>query len=184
MRSPKRLGGGEPTATDGRSWIGQSSTSRCNSDRGGRIVVSWLVRSASPSPFSLSGRLLRQKGREAVGHGHRNREVPGCWTMRSGCSFRAPADVDDLRHRRGHGGRYHRIVAGDGGHTLAQSASFATYGNAEKSARMVRDGAAWGLLEGPVSPDSLVDVNARRDASDAERWLHEGGSFSRGAMPT
>jgi hypothetical protein len=54
------------------------SRSGDNSDCQGRNMVSWLVRSVSPSLFSLPGRRIRQKSRKAVGHGHRNKEPPRC----------------------------------------------------------------------------------------------------------
>jgi uncharacterized protein YegP (UPF0339 family) len=84
------------------------------------------------------------------------------------------------------GGAYHwRIVAGDGA-TLAQSGSFASYDRAEQAARRVRDGAASARLNRRGREPGAVDLAARRgrprDDLDAERWLDEGGSFSREAV--
>jgi uncharacterized protein YegP (UPF0339 family) len=84
------------------------------------------------------------------------------------------------------GGDYHwTIVAGDGS-TLARSGSFASYDDAEKAAKHARDGAALALFERGGTGALPVDLIARRDAmsdaSDAERWLDEGGSFSSEAV--
>ena len=84
-------------------------------------------------------------------------------------------------------GRAYRwtIVAGDGA-TLAWSGRFASYDAAEKAANVVRDGAASARFERRAGKASPVDLGARRsaksDASDAERWLDEGGSFSSDAV--
>ncbi len=84
------------------------------------------------------------------------------------------------------GGEYHwTIVAGDGT-TLARSGGFASYDDAEEAARNLRDGAASGRFERRAAGASPADHSerrvARRDASDAERWLDEGGSFSSEAV--
>jgi uncharacterized protein YegP (UPF0339 family) len=84
------------------------------------------------------------------------------------------------------GGAYHwSIVAGDGA-TLARSAGFASYKDAERAASRVRDGVASAPLKQLAASARPVDLTARRaatsDAADAERWLDEGGSFSSGAV--
>ena len=84
------------------------------------------------------------------------------------------------------GGDYHwTIVAGDGA-TLARSGSFASYGDAERAAQRVREGAASALFELRAVSARRVDLSARRNATggdpDAERWLDEGGSFSSEAV--
>jgi uncharacterized protein YegP (UPF0339 family) len=76
------------------------------------------------------------------------------------------------------GGDYHwTIVAGDGA-TLARSGGFVSYADAEKAARQVRDGAASARSERQAGGTGPVNLTARRDTSDAERWLDEGGSFN------
>ena len=84
------------------------------------------------------------------------------------------------------GGDYHwSIVAGDGA-ALVWSGGFASYGDAERSARQVRDGAASARLEhraGSPPPDDLAAPRAATtDDAGAERWLDEGGSFSSEAV--
>ena len=84
------------------------------------------------------------------------------------------------------GGAYHwRIVAGDGA-TLAQSGSFASYDDAEQAAQRVRDGAASARFNRRGRELGAVDLATRRDRPrddlDAERWLDEGGSFTRKAV--
>lgn len=84
------------------------------------------------------------------------------------------------------GGAYHwRIVAGDGA-TLAQSGSFASYQDAEQAAQRVRDGAASARFNHRSRELDAVDLATRRDRPrgelNAERWLDEGGSFSREAV--
>jgi uncharacterized protein YegP (UPF0339 family) len=81
------------------------------------------------------------------------------------------------------GGCYHwRLRAGDGA-ILAQSGGFASYDDAEQAAQLVRGGAVSALFAFRAHVSLPVDLSARRDASsensDAERWLDEGGSFSR-----
>lgn len=80
---------------------------------------------------------------------------------------------------------YWTIVAGDGT-TLVRSDAFASYDDAERAAQHVRDGAASAPFEDRAVGAGLVDLVTRRDAttdgSDAERWLHEGGSFSSEAV--
>lgn len=77
------------------------------------------------------------------------------------------------------------IVAGDGA-TLAQSASFASYRDAEQAARRVRDGAASARFDHRATRARPANGIALRDPpnddSDAERWLDEGGSFSSKAV--
>jgi uncharacterized protein YegP (UPF0339 family) len=81
------------------------------------------------------------------------------------------------------GGAYHwRIVAGDGA-TLAQSGSLASYDAAEQAARRVRDGAASPRFNRRGCQLGAVDLATRRhrprDDLNAERWVDEGGSFTR-----
>jgi uncharacterized protein YegP (UPF0339 family) len=80
------------------------------------------------------------------------------------------------------GGRYHWKIVDGAGESLVQSASFASYAEAERAARVVRDNAGSARLERRAPDDPPVDLTARRDAaseddSDAERWLDEGGSY-------
>jgi uncharacterized protein YegP (UPF0339 family) len=86
------------------------------------------------------------------------------------------------------GGEYHwTIIAGDGA-TLARSVGFGSFDDAELGAQQICDGAASarydrrGVVTSPV--DLVARRDAARDASDAERWLDEGGSFSSGAVAT
>jgi uncharacterized protein YegP (UPF0339 family) len=101
-------------------------------------------------------------------------------------------------------GGYLWAIIAHGGETLARSASFGSYEEAQQAARTVYDGASSARFEdrssdtGPVDlparrPVDLparrpVDLPARRDAAtardvlDAERWLDEGGSFSSDAV--
>jgi uncharacterized protein YegP (UPF0339 family) len=84
------------------------------------------------------------------------------------------------------GGDYHwTIVAADGA-TLAGSAGFASYEDAERAAQHVRDGAPSARFERRPTGELPVDLSARRnatsEAADAERWLDEGGSFSSEAV--
>jgi hypothetical protein len=46
-------------------------------------MLTLLVRSVSPSSSRFPGDAFGQKGREAVGHGHRNNEVARCETPRA-----------------------------------------------------------------------------------------------------
>ena len=62
------------------------------------------------------------------------------------------------------GGRYHsRIVAGNGG-VLAQSEGSASYEDAERAARHVRDGAASASFKPRAGGNTPVDLAARRAA--------------------
>jgi len=84
------------------------------------------------------------------------------------------------------GGAYHwRIVAGDGA-TLAQSESLASCDAAEPAARRVRDGAASARFNrrgGELGAVDLATCRGRpRDDLKAERWVDEGGSFTREAV--
>jgi uncharacterized protein YegP (UPF0339 family) len=84
------------------------------------------------------------------------------------------------------GGAYHwRIVAGDGA-ILAQSGSFASYDDADRAARRVRDGAASSRFNRRGRELTPVDLATRRDRPrddlDAERWLDEGDRFTREAV--
>jgi uncharacterized protein YegP (UPF0339 family) len=85
------------------------------------------------------------------------------------------------------GGCHWTIVAG-GGETLVQSASFASYEDANQAPRIVHAGAASASVDqhaGVILPVDLVarrDTAMARDRLDAERWLDEGGSFSSEAV--
>jgi uncharacterized protein YegP (UPF0339 family) len=77
------------------------------------------------------------------------------------------------------GGRYHWTIV-DGGETLAQSASFGSYAEAEQAARVVQERASSASL-GDNRPSDLPahsDAATTRDRLDAKRWLDEGGSFN------
>jgi uncharacterized protein YegP (UPF0339 family) len=82
------------------------------------------------------------------------------------------------------GGDYHWTLLDRNGNSLARSASFASYQDAENAARVVLAGAGSARLERRMDSDSAVDIVDRRDEpaarddTDAERWLDEGGSFS------
>jgi uncharacterized protein YegP (UPF0339 family) len=89
------------------------------------------------------------------------------------------------------GGGYHWTIVAASGESLVQSASFASYEDAEQAARVVRAGAASVSFEhradaaGAIPP---VDRAGPRQSGvvrgdlDAERWLDEGGSFSSEAV--
>ena len=98
---------------------------------------------------------------------------------------RAPESMEFLVFEDNGGHYYWTIVAGDGA-TLVRSASFASYEDAERAAKYVRDGAASARCEPRAEGATPVDLTARRNAiaddSDAERWLDEGGSFSSEAV--
>lgn len=84
------------------------------------------------------------------------------------------------------GGGYHwRLVAGDGA-TLAQSGSFVSYDDAEQAAQRVRSGAASARFSRRGRELGAIDLAARRDRPrddlDAERWLDDGGGFTREAV--
>jgi len=84
------------------------------------------------------------------------------------------------------GGAYHwRIVAGDGA-ILAQSESFASYERAEDAARRVQAAAASARFDPRGGEPNAIDLATRRDRLrddlNAERWLDEGGSFTREAV--
>ncbi len=82
------------------------------------------------------------------------------------------------------GGSYYWTIRGSDGESLAHSGRYATRDDAAYAARVVRDAAGSARFEAGAAPDRPVDLGARpsataaRDASDAERWLDEGGSFS------
>jgi uncharacterized protein YegP (UPF0339 family) len=84
------------------------------------------------------------------------------------------------------GGAYHWTIVADDGATLAQSASFVSYRDAEQAARRVRDGAASARFDhravGPDPANGIALCDRPNDYSDAERWLDEGGSFSSKAV--
>jgi uncharacterized protein YegP (UPF0339 family) len=85
------------------------------------------------------------------------------------------------------GGGHHWTIVDGAGESLVRSARFASYDEAERAARLVRDNAGSARLERRAAGGRPVDLTARRDAasgdnSDAERWLDEGGSFSSEAV--
>jgi len=86
------------------------------------------------------------------------------------------------------GGGYQWTIVADSGEKLSQSASFASYEDAEQAARVVHAGAAVASFQdrgGDTQPADLAahrDMRRIRDALDAERWLDEGGSFSSEAV--
>jgi uncharacterized protein YegP (UPF0339 family) len=98
---------------------------------------------------------------------------------------RAPGSMEFLVFED-NGGEYHWTIVARDGATLARSGGFASYDDAEKAAKHVRDAAAVARLERRAGAASPVDLSARRDATrdaaDAERWLDEGGSFSSEAV--
>ncbi len=69
----------------------------------------------------------------------------------------------------------------------SKPASFASYQDPDNATQVVLAGAGSARLKRRADTDSAVDDVARRDeaaardATDAERWLDEGGSFSRKA---
>jgi len=80
------------------------------------------------------------------------------------------------------GGDYHWTIVARDGATLARSGSLGSYEDAERAAQHVRDGVASALFERRGDGARPVDLSARRDDADAERWLDEGGSFSSEAV--
>jgi len=86
------------------------------------------------------------------------------------------------------GGNYRWSIVDSRGESLAQSGTFATYDAAHTAAGVVRDAAGSSRFEHRPAADRPVDLLARReairahDASDAERWLDEGGSFNSEAV--
>ncbi len=78
------------------------------------------------------------------------------------------------------GGNYLWTIVATDGATLARSENFASYDDAEKAAKHVRDGAASALFERRAGGASPVDLGARRTvtsgASHTKRWSDEGGS--------
>lgn len=86
------------------------------------------------------------------------------------------------------GGGYHWTIVADGGESLVQSASFASYEEARQAARIVRIGASAAPFEDRSSHAPPVDLIARRDAAaarddrDASRWLDEGDSLGGNAV--
>lgn len=96
-----------------------------------------------------------------------------------------PESMEFLIFEDNVGDHHWTIVAGDGA-TVARSGSFASYQDAERAAQHVRDGAASARFERRAVAKLPDDLTERRsstsDASDAERWLDEDGSFSSGAV--
>ncbi len=85
------------------------------------------------------------------------------------------------------GGDHYWTLLDRDGKSLARSPSYFSYQDAEDAARDVLAGAGSARLCHPIETDSPIDNMARRDEAkgrddpDAERWLDEGGSFSRKA---
>ncbi len=80
------------------------------------------------------------------------------------------------------GGDHHWTIVASDGVTVARSGSFTSYQDAERAAQQLRGGAASARFERGTVAKLPDDVGVRRsstsDASDAERWLDEDGSFS------
>jgi hypothetical protein len=142
----------------------------------------------APSLSRFPGDIFGQKGREAVGNGHRNKGVPRCESARTSCIERAACRTRCSWYVRGQRRRLSLdAVAGDGP-ILARSESFTSCDDVERAARRVRDGAASARFDRRAGEFTPVDLGARRDGPnddlDAERWLDEGGSFSSEAVLT
>ncbi len=100
---------------------------------------------------------------------------------RSGANVRQPASMEFLVSED-NGGSYHWTIVAHDGVSLARSEAFASYEDAERAGRRVRDGAGSAPFEPRDGRERPVDLSARRNAagddSDAERWLDEGGSVN------
>jgi uncharacterized protein YegP (UPF0339 family) len=77
-------------------------------------------------------------------------------------------------------GSYHWTILADNGSPLGGSRDYASYGDAERAAQQIRDGAASARLEPCGSGTGPVDLGAKHDATDEKanaghRW-HEGPS--------
>jgi uncharacterized protein YegP (UPF0339 family) len=96
-----------------------------------------------------------------------------------------PESMEFLIFEDNAGDHHWTIVAGDGV-TVARSGNFTSYQDAERAAQHVRDGAASARFEPRAVAKLPDDLSAPRsstsDASDAERWLAEDGSFSSEAV--
>jgi uncharacterized protein YegP (UPF0339 family) len=89
-----------------------------------------------------------------------------------------------FRIDKDNGGRYHWTIMADGRETLVRSASFGSYEQAKAAAGIVHRSASQASFEVRSDNAPTVDLFARRAAashedSDSERWLDEGGSFTR-----
>ena len=107
---------------------------------------------------------------------------------RPASDVRVPESMEFLIFEDNGGADHWRIVAGDGA-TLAQSESLASCDAAEQAARRVQHGAASarfrrrGRERGAVGAVDLATCRDRpRDDLKAERWVDEGGSFTREAV--
>jgi uncharacterized protein YegP (UPF0339 family) len=60
------------------------------------------------------------------------------------------------------GGRYHWMIVGVDGKSLGRSEDFASYEDADRAARVVRDGAGSAGLESRAARDQGADLAARR----------------------
>jgi len=73
------------------------------------------------------------------------------------------------------GGGYHWAIAGSG-ESLAQSGSFASYAEAERAGRDIRDSAESARFASRAAGTRAADLGGR-DESDAGQWLDDGGRF-------
>ncbi len=98
---------------------------------------------------------------------------------------RVPESIEFLISEDNSGDYHWTIVAADGA-TLARSGDFGSYADAQRAAQHVRDGAPSAAFDHPAAGAPPIDLAARRsatsDATDAERWLDEGGSVSSAAV--
>jgi hypothetical protein len=111
--------------------------------------------------FSLSGRHPDQKGREAVGTGHRNKAGAAHQVARSTGAPSKQASMEFLIFEDNGGDsplENHRQARG----TLAESVSFASYEDAEQAARRVRDGVGSASFEPRAGGDQPVNLAGRR----------------------
>jgi uncharacterized protein YegP (UPF0339 family) len=127
--------------------------------------------------------ISRQKGREAVAMGTAPKKSRAARELaRCPADANVPAPVEFVIFEDNGGYYYWRLRAGDGA-ILAQSGGFGSSDDAEQAAQLVRGGAVSARFAFRADESLPVDLGARRDASsedsDAERWLDEGGSFSR-----
>jgi len=80
------------------------------------------------------------------------------------------------------GGGYHWAIAGSG-ESLAQSGSFASYAEAERAGRYIRDSAESARFASRAVGTGTADLGGRdddasgRDETDAGQWLDDGGRF-------
>jgi hypothetical protein len=98
-----------------------------------------------------------------------------------------PASMEFLMFEENGGAFHWAIVAASGDH-FVPPATFASYEEAKQAARVVRSGAVPAPFETARLTPPLSVLAARwetatvTDDLDAERWVDEGGSFSREAL--